>query len=146
MGWLLRNLQSFGEQLVFENVLDDGRVELALTSLFATLLKRGALSGRQVTDAVTITRRDAGQSNAVAFDIGCGHCRCGRNHPAELHGRHGDDDDDDDDVGAGGMSTDVFVPFRFQVSLTGSSLPAGTWGRDRCAVAASARRAGWKPP
>jgi hypothetical protein len=70
MGWLLRNLQSFGEQLVFENVLDDGRVELALTSLFATLLKRGALSGRQVTDAVTITRRDAGQSNAVAFDIG----------------------------------------------------------------------------
>jgi hypothetical protein len=70
MGWLLRNLQSFGEQLVFENVLDDGRVELALTGLFATLLKRGALNGRQVTDAVTITRRSAGQPNVVAFDIG----------------------------------------------------------------------------
>jgi hypothetical protein len=70
MGWLLRNLQTFGEQLVFENVLDDGRVELALTSLFATLLKRGALNGRQVSDAVTITRRDPGQDSAVEFDIG----------------------------------------------------------------------------
>jgi hypothetical protein len=70
MGWLLRNLQGFGEQLVFENVLDDGRVELALTSLFAALLKRGALNGKQVTDAVTITRHTTAQPNAVAFDIG----------------------------------------------------------------------------
>lgn len=70
MGWLLRGLQSAGEQLMFENVLDDGRVELALTSLFAALLKRGALNGRQVSDAVTITRRNGGLPNAVAFDIG----------------------------------------------------------------------------
>jgi hypothetical protein len=70
MGWLLRSLQTFGEQMVFENVLDDGRVELALTSLFATLLKRGALNGKQVTDAVTITRRNTAQSSAIEFDIG----------------------------------------------------------------------------
>jgi hypothetical protein len=70
MGWLLRSLQTFGEQMVFENVLHDGRVELALTSLFATLLKRGALNGRQVTDAVTITRRNTAQTSAIEFDIG----------------------------------------------------------------------------
>lgn len=56
MGWLLRNLHSFGEQLVFENVLDGGVVELILTDLFAELLERGALNGRQVSDAVSITR------------------------------------------------------------------------------------------
>ncbi len=70
MGWLLRSLQTFGEQMVFENVLDDGRVELALTSLFATLFKHGALNGRQVSDAVTITRRNTAQSSAIEFDIG----------------------------------------------------------------------------
>jgi hypothetical protein len=69
VGWLLRNLQTFGEQLVFENVLDDGRVELALTNLFANLLKRGALNGKQVTDAVQITRRNTGQKGAMQFDI-----------------------------------------------------------------------------
>lgn len=56
MGWLLRNLQSFGKQLVFENVLDGGVVELILTDMFAALLDRGALNGRQVSDAVSITR------------------------------------------------------------------------------------------
>jgi hypothetical protein len=69
MGWLLRNLHGFGEQLVFENVLDDGRVELILAELFATLFKRGALNGGQVSDAVTIARR-AAADNAVEFDIG----------------------------------------------------------------------------
>ncbi|MBV8105646.1 MAG: hypothetical protein JO223_13670 [Hyphomicrobiales bacterium] len=69
IGWLIRNLQSFGEQLVFENVLDDGRVELVLTSLFAELFKRGALAGGQVSDAVRITRRELHVPNAYAFDI-----------------------------------------------------------------------------
>jgi len=69
MGWLVRSLRDFGEQLVFENVLDDGRVELVLTSLFAELFKRGALTGGQVSDAVRITRRDLGLRNAYAFDI-----------------------------------------------------------------------------
>jgi hypothetical protein len=69
MGWLLRNLESFGEQLVFENVLDDGRVELILSNLFDTLLQRGALSGRQLDEAVTITRSNPAP-NAVQFDIG----------------------------------------------------------------------------
>jgi hypothetical protein len=68
MGWLLRNLRRFGEQLVFENVLDNGIVELILMDLFGTLQKRGALNGRQVADAVTITRR-AATDTAVAFDI-----------------------------------------------------------------------------
>jgi hypothetical protein len=67
MGWLLRSLRAFGEQLVFENVLDDGRVELILADLFATLLRRGALNGAQVSDAVTIRR--AAADNAVEFDI-----------------------------------------------------------------------------
>ena len=70
MGWLVRNLKSFAEQLVFESVLDDGRVELVLTSLFAELFKRGALAGGQVSDAVRITRREAPAPNAFAFDIG----------------------------------------------------------------------------
>jgi hypothetical protein len=69
IGWLIRSLQSFGEQLVFENVLDDGRVELVLTSLFAELFKRGALAGGQVSDAVRITRRELDMRNAYAFDI-----------------------------------------------------------------------------
>lgn len=69
IGWLIRNLQQFGEQLIFENVLDDGRVELVLTSLFAELFKRGALAGGQVSDAVRITRRELGKRNAYAFDI-----------------------------------------------------------------------------
>lgn len=69
MGWLVRSLQRFGEQLVFDNVLDDGRVELALTDLFAALLKRGALNGRQVSDAVRITRSRPAEGNAVEFDI-----------------------------------------------------------------------------
>jgi hypothetical protein len=68
MGWLLRSLQAFGEQLVFENVLDDGRVELILLDLFDELFRRGALVGQQVTDAVTITRQNPAP-NAVEFDI-----------------------------------------------------------------------------
>jgi len=64
----VRNLQRFGEQLVFENVLDDGRVELVLTDLFSALLQRGALNGSQVTDSVTITRRKASDA-ALIFDI-----------------------------------------------------------------------------
>jgi hypothetical protein len=69
MGWLIRSLKSFGEQLVFENVFDDGRVELVLTSLFAELFQRGALMGGQVSDAVRITRRELDMRNAYAFDI-----------------------------------------------------------------------------
>ena len=68
MGWLLRSLQQFGEQLVFENVLDDGRVELILMDLFDDLFSQGALIGQQVTDAVTITRSNPAP-NAVDFDI-----------------------------------------------------------------------------
>ena len=68
MGWLLRNLQSFGEQLVFENVLDGGVVELILTDLFAALLQRGALNGRQVSDAVSITR-SPNTNGVLVYDI-----------------------------------------------------------------------------
>jgi hypothetical protein len=68
IGWLLRSLQALGEQLVFENVLDDGRVELILLDLFDELFSRGALVGQQVTDAVAITRRNPAP-NAVEFDI-----------------------------------------------------------------------------
>jgi hypothetical protein len=68
IGWLVRALRSFGEQLVFENVLDDGRVQLVLTDLFDTLHRRGALTGLQLADAVRITQKRAAD-NAVAFDI-----------------------------------------------------------------------------
>lgn len=68
MGWLVRNLQRFGEQLIFENAANDGTVELILMDLFDALLKGGALNGRQVADAVTITRRSS-RANEVAFDI-----------------------------------------------------------------------------
>jgi hypothetical protein len=67
MGWLLRNLKRFGEQVVFENVLDDGRVELILTDLFKALLRRGALNGSQVSDAVRITRHK--ENTALIFEI-----------------------------------------------------------------------------
>jgi hypothetical protein len=69
MGWLLRNLERLGEQLVFENVLNDGRVELILSDLFDALRQRGALNGRQLDEAVTITRSNPAP-NAVRFDIG----------------------------------------------------------------------------
>jgi hypothetical protein len=68
MGWLVRNLQSFGEQLIFENVVNDGTIDLILTDLFDALLKGGALNGRQVADAVTIRRRRS-RANEVEFDI-----------------------------------------------------------------------------
>jgi hypothetical protein len=68
MGWLVRNLQRFGEQLIFENVADDGTIDLILTDLFDALLKGGALNGRQVADAVTITRRPS-SANEIKFDI-----------------------------------------------------------------------------
>jgi hypothetical protein len=69
MGWLLRNLERLGEQLVFESVLNDGRVELILSDLFDALRQRGALNGRQLDEAVTITRSNPAP-NAVRFDIG----------------------------------------------------------------------------
>jgi hypothetical protein len=69
VGWLVRNLRVYGEQLVFESVLDDGRVELVLNSLFADLFKRGALTGGQVSDAVQIKRLSLGKPNAVGFQI-----------------------------------------------------------------------------
>jgi hypothetical protein len=68
MGWLLRNLHRFGEQLVFENVLSGGVVELILTDLFTALLERGALNGRQVSDAVSITR-SPDINGALVYDI-----------------------------------------------------------------------------
>jgi hypothetical protein len=68
MGWLVRNLRSFGEQLIFENVVNDGTVEMILTDLFDALLKGGALNGRRVADAVTIKRRSS-RANDVTYDI-----------------------------------------------------------------------------
>jgi hypothetical protein len=68
MGWLVRNLQSFGEHLIFENVVNGGTVELILTDLFDALLKGGALNGRQVADAVIIKRRSS-RANDVEYDI-----------------------------------------------------------------------------
>jgi hypothetical protein len=67
VGWLLRNLKRFGEQVAFENVLDDGRVELILTDLFKALQRRGALNGNRVSDAVRITRRK--ENTALIFEI-----------------------------------------------------------------------------
>jgi hypothetical protein len=67
-GWLMRSLESLGEALVFENQLDDGRVELALTNFFAQLLRLGALDGRQTTDAFRVVSYP--QTNGRAqFDI-----------------------------------------------------------------------------
>lgn len=67
-GFLSRALRRLGEQLVFENALDDARVELALTGFFAQLQRRGALTGRAVDEAVTIVRAHAGEA-AVAYAI-----------------------------------------------------------------------------
>jgi hypothetical protein len=63
MGWLVRNLTSFGERLVFENLNDDARVDLVLMGLFQQLFQRGALSGGQVTDAVQIIHRPQQEPN-----------------------------------------------------------------------------------
>ncbi len=138
MGWLLRNLERFGEQLVFENVLDNGIVELILMDLFGTLQKRGALNGRQVADAVTITRRAAADT-AVAFDIAIDTALALETIQLRFL-----DGTLTATLGTRGMTTGPFVAFRFQVSLTGSNLPAGSV-RHRSAAAASARRPAWKP-
>ena len=45
-----------------------GVVELILTDLFAALLQRGALNGRQVSDAVSITRSPDSDA-ALIYDI-----------------------------------------------------------------------------
>ncbi len=68
MGWLTRQLVALGEQLLFDNVYDDGRVELILMDFFDDLQKAGALAGTQVSDAVTITPRSAA-ANVIAYDI-----------------------------------------------------------------------------
>jgi hypothetical protein len=68
MGWLTRQLVALGEQLVFDSNYEDGRVELILMDFFDDLQKAGALAGRQVSDAVKITSRNAA-ANVIAYDI-----------------------------------------------------------------------------
>ena len=70
VGWLVRELRQFGEQLVFEmGLANDGRVGLALNGFFATLFARGALRGRRLADAVSI-QQAAVPDSGIAYEIG----------------------------------------------------------------------------
>jgi hypothetical protein len=70
VGWLVRELRRFGEQLVFEmGLANDGRVGLALNGFFATLFARGALRGRRLADAVSI-QQAAVPDSGIAYEIG----------------------------------------------------------------------------
>jgi hypothetical protein len=69
IGWLLRQLESFGRDLVFENGLGDGRVERALSGFFGALFQRGALAGRRLSSAFAVSQLPSPENEAV-FQIG----------------------------------------------------------------------------
>lgn len=68
IGWLHRQLQQYGEGLVFENDPQDGHVEMVLTGFFAELFRLGALKARRLSDAFTV-RRAPSPEGAIAFEI-----------------------------------------------------------------------------
>lgn len=68
MGWLRRELQALGERMIFDVDARDPRPEIALRSFFTRLYTLGALRGKRMEDAFTLTQRDDGD-NVIAFDI-----------------------------------------------------------------------------
>lgn len=68
LGFLRRQLQALGEQLVFNVAVDDPRPRLLLERFFRQLYHRGALRGRVPEDGFSI-RQSQPQEGALQFDI-----------------------------------------------------------------------------
>lgn len=70
LGFIMRQLRSLGEALVFDSVLDDTRPRLLLDNFFGALHRAGALRGHRSEDAYTITRlASAPDTLAYAIEI-----------------------------------------------------------------------------
>jgi hypothetical protein len=68
MGWVRRELQALGEQLVFDVDPRDPRPELALRAFFGRLHESGALRGARPEDAYRV-RQLPGAESMLAFEI-----------------------------------------------------------------------------
>lgn len=68
LGFLRRQLQALGDQLVFGTDPDDPRPRLLLEQFFRRLYQQGALRGAVVEDAFQI-RQSHPRANAIQFDI-----------------------------------------------------------------------------
>lgn len=68
MGWLRRQLQALGEKMIFDVDPRDPRPEMALRNFFTKLYTLGALRGRKVEEAFTLTQRNDGESTLI-FEI-----------------------------------------------------------------------------
>ena len=68
MGWLRRELQALGEQMIFNIDPGDPRPAVALRSFFTRLYTLGALRGSKVEEAFTLLQRKDGDSTFI-FDI-----------------------------------------------------------------------------
>ena len=68
MGWIRRELQRLGDQLVFNIDPPDPRPEMALRQFFTRLHTQGALRGARPEQAFRITSHPEGEST-ISFDI-----------------------------------------------------------------------------
>ena len=68
MGWLRRELQALGEKMIFDVDPRDPRPQIALRDFFTRLYTLGALRGRSVNDAFTLSQFNDGDSS-IGFDI-----------------------------------------------------------------------------
>jgi hypothetical protein len=68
LGYLRRQLQSLGDQLVFNADMDDPRPRLMLDQFFRALHRRGALRGHLPEDAFRITQ-SIPRENTIQFEI-----------------------------------------------------------------------------
>lgn len=68
MGWLRRELEALGEKMIFDVDPRDPRPEIVLRSFFTRLYTLGALRGRKLDEAFTLTQRNEGEST-IAFEI-----------------------------------------------------------------------------
>lgn len=68
MGYLMRELRQLGNSLIFNASADDPSPRLALERFFNQLYQLGALRGKRVEDAYTISRRELAD-NVIGYDI-----------------------------------------------------------------------------
>ncbi|MCB1862388.1 MAG: hypothetical protein KDI47_11780, partial [Gammaproteobacteria bacterium] len=68
LGFLRRQLQALGEQLVFNADVNDPRPRLLLEQFFRRLYNQGALRGRVPEEGYRITQSQP-QDGAIQFDI-----------------------------------------------------------------------------
>ena len=68
LGFIRRELQALGESLIFNVDYRDPRPQMVVNDFFRKLYDQGALRGRNITEAFTITQAPI-QNSVIAFDI-----------------------------------------------------------------------------